>query len=272
MDTRNVTAPAEADLTEPEQQVVVAAGTGKLVDLRAHVAEQDDPASGASWDEGRTVRAEVLAELLVGARTPPGGKPLRVARLRGARITGQLDLEAATIECPLLLWDCHLEQPISLREARAPAVRLPGCHLPGLAADQLETRGSLYLNWGFTATGEVRLLGAHIGGSLNLSGASLANLDGPALVADGLTVDGGMFCGEGLTATGEVRLVAARIGVVLDFAGATLSNPEGTALYAYRLTVDRDLFYEDGFTATGEVHRAAPATRHLSMTACDGEP
>jgi hypothetical protein len=254
MDTRDAREAAEDRLTEPEQQLVAATGTGRLVDLRAGVAELDDPANGASWDAARTVRAEVLAELMVGARTPPGGR-LWAVRLRGARITGQLDLEAATLACPLLLWDCHLEQPINLREARAPAVRLTGCHLPGLVAAQLETRGNLELNGGFTATGEVNLMGAHIGGRLSLLGATLTNPDGRALFADGFTVDEGMSC-QHFTATGEVRLVGARVGGQLELNGATLTNPDGRALNAALVTVDRGMFCRAGFTATGEVNLA----------------
>src|SRR5918993_63975 len=42
-------------------------------------------------------------------------------------------------------------------------------------------RRALKLNDRFTATGEIRLLGAHIGGRLDLSGATLINPDGLAL-------------------------------------------------------------------------------------------
>jgi hypothetical protein len=62
MDFRNAMA-AEDELTEPEQQVVAAAGTGRLVDLRVGVAKLDDPANAATWEAARTVRAELLAEL-----------------------------------------------------------------------------------------------------------------------------------------------------------------------------------------------------------------
>jgi adhesin HecA-like repeat protein len=253
MDTRDVKAAGEDELTAPEQQVVVAAGTGALVDLRAGVAEVDDPATGAAWDEARTVQADVLVELLIGVRTPPGDGRLRAVRLAGARITGRLDLEAATLACPLLLQDCYLEQPIRLKETRAPVVRLPGCHVPGLAADQLETRGDLEINERFTATGEVRLLGAHIGGQLDLNGAALSNPEGPALAADRLTVQGSMFCGDGFTAAGELSLLGGHIGGQLDLSGASLTNPEGPALAADRLTVQGSMFCRDGFTATGEV-------------------
>jgi hypothetical protein len=48
---------------------------------------------------------------------------------------------------------------------------------------------TMFCSEGFTARGEVVLLGAHIGGSLDLRGATLTNPDGPALIAAGLTVD-----------------------------------------------------------------------------------
>jgi hypothetical protein len=252
MDTTDVTVPARQQLTGPERQVVQAAQTGALVDLRAGTAKLDDPATGAAWAAARTVRAALLIGLLTGACDPAAGR-VRAVKLCGARITGRLDFQAAELGCPLLLWGCHLEQPVNLNEVRAPVIRLPGCHVPGLAAAQLETRGNLELNRGFTATGEVRLVGAHIGGLLSFSGARLANPDGRALNADGLTVDQAMFCGEGFTATGAVGLVGAHIGGQLDLSGARLSSPDGPALVADGLTVDQGMFFQEEFTATGEV-------------------
>jgi hypothetical protein len=240
-------------VTEPERLIWHAAGTGVLVDLRARVADLQDPSSGATWNGIRTVRAEVLAELLVGVRTPPGSGRLRAVRLQGAWVTGQLDLEAATLGCPLELLDCHFERPIILSEARAPVIRLLGCHVPGFAGAQLETRGDLVLAEGFTATGEVSLLGAHIGGTLDLKKATLTNPDGLALNGQGLTVDRTMFCSHGFRATGQVSLLGAHIGGSLDLSEATLANPDGLALDGQALTVDRAMFCREGFSATGEV-------------------
>jgi hypothetical protein len=222
---------AVGELTAPEQRLCQTIATGTLLDLQVDDPGHDDPARGATWDASRTVRAELLVELLTETRKPTGAPSARALKLRGARITGTLDLEATVLVCPLLLQGCWLEHPISLLEARAPVVRLPGCHLPGLAADQLETRGNLELNRGFTAQGEVSLLGAHIGGQLNLNGASLTNPDGLALSAGGLTVDQSMFCRDGFTAQGEIRLPGAHIGGQLSFNGASLTNPSGRVLY-----------------------------------------
>jgi hypothetical protein len=107
---------------------------------------------------------------------------------------------------------------------------------------------------GFTAHGEVNLLGAHIGGHLSFDGAILSNPNGLALHADGLTVDGAMFGRNGFRAEGEVRLLGAHIGRQLNFNGAILSNPNGLALYADQLTVDQHMLCAEGFTADGEVN------------------
>jgi hypothetical protein len=193
---------ALADTTSPglEQQLRAAILTGRLVDLCTGDTAADDPANGAGWDATRTVTAALLVDLLTDTQGPRRPRALRLA---GARILDQLDLEAAELVCPLLLRGCWLAEPVILDEAQAPVVRLPGCHLPGLSADQLTTRGNLELHHGFTAVGEVGLLGAHIGGQLDLSGASLANPNGLALNADRLTVDQDVASGAGSPPAGS---------------------------------------------------------------------
>jgi hypothetical protein len=241
------------ELTDPERAVWEAVEVGKPVDLRVGDAKRDDPATGASWDADRQVRARLLYELLTGISKPKQAPP-RALKLAGAWLTGPLDLEAATVLCPLLLHRCYVDQPISLQEARVPALRLLGCHVASLNAGQLETLGSVELSEGFTANGQVRLSGAHIGGYLDFNGATLSNPDGAALRADGLTVDQSMFCRSGFRAEGEVRLLGVHVGGQLTFNGATLTNPDGYALDADRLTVDENMLCSDGFRAEGEVN------------------
>ncbi len=182
-------------------------------------------------------------------------------KLRGARITGPLDLEARTLACPLLLQECCIEEAVNLCEAIAPVVRLPGCHLPAFTAWQLRTTGDVQLDDGFSARGEVNLAGAHIGGRLVLSGASLANENGWALLAGVLTVGQGMYCREGFSARGEVNLAGAHIGGPLSLTGASLANEngpalnaDGLALNADGLTVDGHMSCAEGFSARGAVN------------------
>jgi hypothetical protein len=239
------------ELTEPERAVWNAIEVAALVELPIGAPATGDPAAGETWGKDRQVRAQLLYELLTGINGPKDARP-RALRLAGARITGTLDLEATTLACPLMLRRCSFEQPVNLKEAQALAVLLPGCCLPGFKGAQLQTRGHLALNYGFTAEGEVDLAGAHIGGALSFEEAILTNPGGRALYGDWLRVDQSMLCRE-FIAHGRVVLVSAHIRSTLEFDGASLTNAEGPALVADGLTVGRSMFCRGGFTAHGEV-------------------
>jgi hypothetical protein len=240
------------ELTEPERAVWEAVEAGSLVELPLGGPEVDDPAAGETWGQDRQIRAQLLYELLAGVNGPKDVRP-RALRVTGARITGTLDLEATTLACPMSLRRCSFEQPINLQEVEASVVRLPGCHVLGLNARQLETRAEVELNDGFTANGEVNLIGAHIGGWLSFDGATLINPNQRALNVGGLKVEGGMHCRKGFRAEGEVRLAGAHIGGTLDLEGATITNPNQRALSADGLKVDGAFFARNGFRAEGEV-------------------
>src|SRR5580704_15007049 len=243
---------ADAELTQPERQLVLAASNGELVDLRAGDAHLDHPSQAGRWEAARTVRADLLTELLTGRRQSETGA-VRAVKLAGARITGVLDLEAARLACPLLLDGCSVDEPINLMEAQAEAIRLPGSYVPGIAAGQLHTEGNLEFNNGFTASAGICLAGAHIGGRLDLDDARLNGAGSPALDADGLTVRLSMFCRHGFTAHGEVRLRTAQIGGQLNFIEASLTNPGGRVLAALGLTVGQDMFCHGLSVAEGEI-------------------
>jgi hypothetical protein len=256
---------SDAKLNSAERKLLAEVVLGALVDLRTGRTGMDDPSGGARWGRGRTIRAGLLARLLTGNLTPKGGRPQAV-KLRGARIVGPLDLMASTIICPLLLRDCYFDEPVNFEEAAAPAIHMPGCHLPALYASQLRITRSMWLNDGFTATGEINLDGARIGGQLSFDGAKLASADGVALSADGLTVEYDLLFDEGFTATGEINLDRARIGGQLSLNGAKLINSGETALSGEALTADRGMSCQFGFSAEGEVHlNAARIGSHLIL-------
>jgi hypothetical protein len=132
--------------------------------------------------------------------------------------------------------------------------------VPSLSADQPETRGNPELNDGFTASKRVELPGAHIGGKLDLSGASLTNPMGPALFAPRLTIGLSIICrsrivsGEIFTAVGRVVLVGSRNGGMINLDGASQTDRDGRALDAEAVKVDHGMFCRNGFTATGQMH------------------
>jgi hypothetical protein len=81
-----------ADLRLSERRVVEAATAGEEADLRPHSDEEADVSQGCCWGEERTVQAEFLYDLFTGKRDGISVHP-RGIRLRGAKISGKLNLE-----------------------------------------------------------------------------------------------------------------------------------------------------------------------------------
>ena len=165
-----------------------------------------------------------------------------LVRLLGARIRGN--------------FDCH-GGVFAGTETETPA----GKTIVALNADRLDVGGGVFLREGFHATGEVRLLGAHIRGDLDCHGGTFENPGAEALNADGLVVGGNVFLTDEFRARGQVRLVGARIRGNLEchggtFEGAKTETPEGktiVALSADGVEVGGRVFLTEKFHATGEV-------------------
>ena len=134
--------------------------------------------------------------------------------LRGARVGGHVDLSGATIG----------------RRDVVPALAAAfarGRHVTevptALLADGMEVGGDLEAR-SLAAHGQVRLLDAHVHGSVSLSGARLIAPAVDVLFADRLRVGGTLFLRD-LQARGSVRLQNAHIGSSLDCTGARLLRP-----------------------------------------------
>jgi hypothetical protein len=113
------------DLSKPERALWAAFPTGAWADLRSGDPGEDDPANAGCWGKGRTVRAEVVTALLLGARDPERGH-FPAVRLRGARITGRIDLMGAVITHALVLEHCRFDEPLRFVEATTKTVRITG--------------------------------------------------------------------------------------------------------------------------------------------------
>jgi hypothetical protein len=267
-------------LTQCERELRRAVEAGESLDLRSGHADLDDPARGAEWGPERTVRAEVLYQLLV-----RDARKSRAVVLLGTRISGGLNLEAATLACPFVLDQCFCDSPTNLQEARAETIRLTGCKLVCVAADRLETRGNLVLSGSTAAI--VSLQGARVGGNLILNATRLTGgswplaladaaliprryaeedrADNMALVAGGLSVDGDMFCRHGFAAHGQIWLVGARVGRQLIFDGAALNNENRIALFADRLNVGQNMFCREAAVMGAVQLRAANVNGQLAF-------
>ncbi|MFC5723114.1 oxidoreductase [Streptomyces gamaensis] len=238
--------PAGLDLTEVERGLWQAFRQGRTYDLRAAHSEHNDPSVPQSWGPERTVRAHVVALLLLDG---PPAEPGRVSalKLEGVQIAGLLDLSGGTVVPYVELHNCRFEQELLVPECRFTTLRLIGCAIPRIEAARLRTEGDLHLPR-CVVPGGIRLTDARIGTDLLLNQLLVRrNRHGLSISADGMSVGQDMQA-ELMRSDGELSLRGATIGVSLSLRGSTLSNPFGRrALNAPQLTVERTLY----LTATG---------------------
>ena len=260
-----VTKGPSEELKPVEQLLAEHVCRGDWLDLIPEIPRDKviDEATMRSWGDSQTCSATVIRDILRGrlaANPDPHG-----LRLRGAKITGRLDLENLSTEVSFELGDCLLEEGLLARDAHLTFVSLTGCRLehpsePALDADRLtcsvlDLSGTTIIGH---ADGAVSLRSAHIGGDLGCDGASLRSPAGPALSANGLQVDQTMLFGGGFTAvgageTGAISLLGAHVGGQLACDGASVRNDSGPALDAERLQLNQSMHLRDGFTAIGAV-------------------
>jgi hypothetical protein len=229
-------------VTEPERKLAEAARMGEFCVIGMVAPETGDAAN--------SIRAEFLRFLALGGdqRAPVHEKGLR---LQGAFVAGALNLEGAELPFDLYLFKCRFAAPIMLRGTRGRTVNLGGTKLQGLSGDRLRLDGGLFLR-GTQVTGELRLLGARIGGNLECIEGRFDNAGGDALSCDGAEIGGSVFLSSGFHATGATRLLGAQIGGVLECIEGRFDNAGGDALNCDRAEIGGSVFLSRGFHATGE--------------------
>ncbi|MFF2130570.1 oxidoreductase [Streptomyces olivochromogenes] len=229
------------ELTAAEAGMWQAFRNGSVYDLRGGDMTVDDPHGGHPWGPERSVRARIVAWLLLDG--PPALQG-RVASLKltGVQITDILDLAGGTVVPYVELKGCRFEKEILLPEAHFTTVRLVNCSVPRLEAARVHTEGDLHLPRCRFHNG-VRLTDAHIGTDLLLNQAVVhRDRRGRSLTGDGMTV-GQDLQAEMLESHGELSLRGATVGVSLSLRGSKLNNPYSRlALNAPQLTVNRTLY------------------------------
>ncbi|MGW3039292.1 oxidoreductase [Kitasatospora sp. NPDC001159] len=228
--------------TDTERELWRAFRLGDVFDRRSGQTDIDDPYGDAAWGPGRTVRAEVLAHLLLAGPEAATG---RVASLRmnGVAVTGALNLAGGRIQQYVELYGCRFEHKILVSEAEASTIRMVDCLIPRFEASRLSTTGDLHLARCRIPEG-VRLTDARIGTDLLLNMAAIGcDRHGRAVSADGMTVHQD-FEAERIDVRGELSIRTARIGGRLSLRGAQLhADPQNrVCLNAVRIVVGHTLY------------------------------
>uniref|UniRef100_A0AAU2JKN2 Membrane-associated oxidoreductase n=1 Tax=Streptomyces sp. NBC_00049 TaxID=2903617 RepID=A0AAU2JKN2_9ACTN len=229
------------DLTPAERRVWNAFPRGEAVDFREQPG--DSSVDGAGWGPDRTVRAEVLRALLLGAGPVEEGRVAGL-KVKGAKIVGKLDLRYAVVDHPVRLRDCWFERDPVVYGAQLRALVLRYSTLPGLTAGTLRVDLALQLSY-CRITGPVRLQGAKIGGGLFLQGAVIGpgadeQTDEAALMLNHTDIGTDIIAVDA-TVHGQFRLNGATVGGQINLDRARLLAPGGTALQAENVTVGTDL-------------------------------
>jgi len=231
---------------------------------------------GAEIHELGLIRCRGLAGLLAN-----GVQVRRDVNLSGSSISGALSSSASTSR-NAAVWLC--EARIGGRLLCVDTV-LDGRGERSVQADRLEVGGNIRLLHEFTALGEVRLIGAHVNGSLDLTGARIeAGSNGLALDLGEAVIDGSVFLipdahGRKPVVHGRIDMGRARISGQLLIRGTTIaaqqsvpvgsaysrSRQSGTALNAPRLTVGAEATLEDSCQVDGGIELSMSNLSSLSI-------
>jgi hypothetical protein len=243
---------------------------------------------GCEFESPLVVEGADLFELaLIRCPRLPGllGNGLRLRRdldLSGSTVAGAHWTSASTSKSSAI-WLCESEIGGRLLCVDSTLDGLGGrC----VQADRMHVGGTVRLIHGFSARGEVRLIGARIDGSLDLDGAHLQAADGPAIDLEDSTIGGSLFLTEdpdgrkpvidGRLDAGSTRIDGrflirnATIGTASDVSKGSIytrSSAVGTAIDAPRLSVGAELMFAEGCEVTGRVDLSMCEVSSLSIGA-----
>lgn len=163
-------------------------------------------------------------------------------RIRGAAITGVLDLRAVAVPFALELAGCEIaEAPVVEGADLHSLAFVAGTRLPGLLANGVRIRRDLDLSgaevWGASATAAslawtaaIWLTEAEVGGRLLAFGTRIVGPADRSIQADRTHFGGNVRLLDGFVADGELRFLAVRLDGSLDVSGARLVPKNGLAL------------------------------------------
>lgn len=250
-------------LTPQEERLILCAARGEWWEPYPGAWDEDniDPATAASWDSARDIRAELIRTLITGDTWPGQERPWPVSTkglmVLGARIAGPIDLEGASFHETLWLHRCAIPETVSLTDAECRTVSFRFSHLAkGIDAHRARIDGSLSLKYA-TVHGTLDVRGAYIGGQFSLTGGRFLNLGGVAIAGDGMNIDADILLNDGCEVEGQVSLNGVKVGNQIACHGSSFTSHDLPAISLTSATVGSGVFLRDGFVARGEVRLRA---------------
>jgi hypothetical protein len=236
------------DETTPEGWAWAQIRNDRIADFNIHCGTSAlDPHAKTGWDDPcRQVSAQFIEDILIVPKWRDQVLRRRV-RLRGAHISGPLNLSDAEITAEVWLDASRIDGDVYLADSRwSRSLSFDGTMVTGrLDAERLRSESDVYLKHAMFGQ-EVNLLGAKIDGALGMDGSSFATI----VELNRLIVGGALFMRDHATFGGDVDLAAAKVGSNLEMSSSSFA----AAVDANSLNVGGDLLMRDHATFGSEVN------------------
>lgn len=168
---------------------------------------ETDPTYAEAWPESREVRAEIIQWLLLDKDAKEQLKHIGI-KLGGARIIGSMDFNYASIEHPVQIIYCSLNE-LSFLDATTKRLSFLGSHINGFLADNANIKGNAAFER-IVSHGRFSLNSAHISRQLQCGGATFDFEGNTSFNADRITVKSSAIFDK-IESKGEFRINGANI-------------------------------------------------------------
>ncbi|QUY42132.1 hypothetical protein [Acaryochloris marina] len=116
---------------------------------------------------------------------------------------------------------------------------------------------SVFLRTGFQSSGQIRLIGTTIRGSLDCHEGQFkcGSEDCPqyAILAQNTDIKGSVFLNQDFKVIGGISLNGAKVGANISCRGGTFNCPKGSAICAQQILVNGSVLLTKGFLAIGKI-------------------
>lgn len=171
------------------------------------------------WPKPSHVPADAIRQVLL---DPELGADPQGLQIRGALVTGSLDLDYAMVPCRLKIIQSRFENAPSFKKASIPDLDLSGSFIPGLQLDLCKIANNLNLD-NVRAGKALHAVAARVGGAIFLAGAVLSDPEGIALNLDSAWVGGDVYL-ENVNTRGMIWARNAHIEGLFSLEDADLNN------------------------------------------------
>ncbi len=239
------------DFGEADEVLFAAVAAGNCAEYTDE-EDKDKLENADSWTDKRIIKSSRI-EWLCCDRQAKNLVTDKGIQVTGAKIEGETDLSFAEISFPLVFSKCVFTEELNIQYSTIKALNLSGSHTSSIWADGVRAERFIYLRDGLKAKGEVRVLGAVIGGDFDCTNGEFTNEDGAAISADSMKIARNVLLSNGFKAKGQVCFIGATIGGIFECNNSEFTNKAGEAILADGMKVGGNVFLRNGFKAEGKV-------------------